>query len=190
MGSTLVAFVGGSEGSWHVERLDAVTGPGLPGVDHLAVVEGPTAASSFAGAAWVLRGAVSYERYVRRTEREELARRQAGLGRAEATHAALIPILKSSAWWTLSQDERRQIFEERSRHIATSLDYLPAVARRLHHGHDFGEPFDFLTWFEYAPAASEAFEQLVSRLRQTEEWTYVEREVDIRLLRLGTDGSA
>ncbi len=51
------------------------------------------------------------------------------------------------------------------------------VARRLHHG--LGEPFDFLTWFEYAPAYAEAFEELVGKLRETEEWTYVEREVDI-----------
>ncbi|MGQ0715968.1 MAG: chlorite dismutase family protein [Pseudonocardiales bacterium] len=185
MGSTLVAFVGGAEGPWHVERLDAVTGPALPRVDHLSVVADPTAAGSFADATWILRGAVSYERYVRRTEHDQLVRRQADLGRAGATRAALIPISKSPEWWALSQDERRDIFEERSHHIATSLDYLPAVARRLHHGHDIGEPFDFLTWFEYAPAASEAFEQLVNRLRQTEEWTYVEREVDIRLVRTG-----
>jgi len=95
----------------------------------------------------------------------------------------LIPISKSAAWWALPQDERREIFEERSHHIATGLDYLPAVARRLYHGHDLGEPFDFLTWFEYAPADAEAFEQLVGRLRQIEHWTYVDREVDIRLVR-------
>jgi len=45
-----------------------------------------------------------------------------------------------------------------------------------------GEPFDFLTWFEYAPADAEVFEELVGTLRETEEWTYVEREVDIRLV--------
>ena len=32
------------------------------------------------------------------------------------------------------EDERRAVFEERSRHIATGLAYLPGVARRLHHG--------------------------------------------------------
>jgi len=57
------------------------------------------------------------------------------------------------------------------------------VARRLYHSHDLGEPFDFLTWFEYAPEDARAFEDLVARLRQTEEWSYVEREVDIRLSR-------
>jgi chlorite dismutase len=95
----------------------------------------------------------------------------------------LIPITKAPTWWALPQDERRAIFEERSRHIATGLRYLPAVARRLHHGYDLGEPFDFLTWFEYAPADAAAFEELVEMLRATEEWRYVVREIDLRLIR-------
>jgi len=32
------------------------------------------------------------------------------------------------------------------------------VARRLHHGRDLGESFDFLTWFEYAPEYGADFE--------------------------------
>jgi chlorite dismutase len=83
-------------------------------------------------------------------------------------HAALIPIKKSADWWALAQDERRAIFEERSHHIAISLGYLPMVARRLHHSRDLSQPFDFLTWFEYAPAVSDAFEELVGRLRGSE----------------------
>lgn len=75
------------------------------------------------------------------------------------------------------------MFEERSRHIAIGLEYLPAVARRLHHCRDLGGPFDFLTWFEYAPEASTGFEEMLLRLRATEEWRHVEREVDIRLVR-------
>ena len=41
---------------------------------------------------------------------------------------------------------------------------LPRVARRLHHGRDLGEPFDFLTWCEYAPADAPGFEELVDGL--------------------------
>ena len=89
----------------------------------------------------------------------------------------------SNAWWELPQDERRRIFEESSRHVAIGLEYLPAVARRLHHRRDLGEPFDFLTWFEFAPEHAAAFEGLVRRLRETEEWTFVRREIDIRLTR-------
>ncbi len=134
--------------------------------------------------AWLLRGVTSYERYVRPAERSALVARQPSLNRPEAIFAALIPIRKSAAWWELTQDERRAIFEERSHHITTGLAYLPAIARRLYHSRDLGEPFDFLTWFEYAPDSSELFEELVRKLRETEEWAYVEREVDIRLIRL------
>jgi hypothetical protein len=58
---------------------------------------------------------------------------------------------------------------------------LPAVARRLYHARELGEPFDFLTWFEYAPSDASRFEELVAALRDSEEWRYVDREVDIRL---------
>lgn len=89
-----------------------------------------------------------------------LRARQEGLDRRQATHAALIPIKKSAAWWDLAQDDRRAIFEETSQHTAIGMEYLPAIARRLHHSRDLGEPFDFLTWFEFAPADEPAFDRL------------------------------
>jgi hypothetical protein len=66
------------------------------------------------------------------------------------------------------------------------LKYLPAVARRLHHCRDLSdaEPFDFVTLFDYAPSDSSAFEELVAELRASEEWKFVEREVDIRMVRV------
>jgi hypothetical protein len=63
------------------------------------------------------------------------------------------------------------------------MHYLPAIARQLLHGRDLGEPFDFLTWFEFAPGDAPAFDELLARLRATEEWSYVEREVEIRVSR-------
>jgi chlorite dismutase len=175
-------FAGGDAGAWEVERIDPATGPSLPVVRRIAVVEDTTSTGT-GDAAWVLRGRTSNTRYTRRDEQAMLSARQAGLGRSEATRAALIPITKSEAWWALAQDERREVVEETSHHIAIGMQYLPAVARRLYHGRDLDEPFDFLTWFEYAPADAPAFEELVSRLRATPEWEYVEREVDIRLAR-------
>ncbi len=82
----------------------------------------------------------------------------------------------------MTQDERRAIFEEQSHHTQIGLDYLPAVARRLHHCRDLSEaePFDFLTWFEFAKADTAGFDKLLSRLRASEEWQYVEHEVEIR----------
>jgi hypothetical protein len=45
------------------------------------------------------------------------------------------------------------------------------------------EPFDFVTWFEYAPGDAAAFDDLLAELRVSEEWRYVDREVDVRLVR-------
>ena len=83
----------------------------------------------------------------------------------------------------MPQDERRAIFEEISHHTEIGLAYLPAVARRLHHCRDIGEPFDFLTWFEFAPEHEAAFDALLAQLRATREWEFVEREAEVRLTR-------
>src|ERR1051326_8199155 len=131
-----VAFAGGDEGTWRVRSVSALAGAPLPMIERMAVLEGAWAA--LPGATWTLLGVVSNERYAGRREHQELAARSPSLGRPEATRAALIPIRKSEAWWALPQDQRRAIFEERSRHIATGLKYLPAVARRLHHSRDRG----------------------------------------------------
>ena len=83
----------------------------------------------------------------------------------------------------MPQDERRALFEGRSRHISDRMAYLPRIARRLYHCRHLGEPFDFLTWFEFAPEHAQAFDGLVGMLRSREEWTFVDREVDLRLER-------
>jgi chlorite dismutase len=133
--------------------------------------------------AWRLVGVPSSLRYTERAEKQQLTAVQASLGRREASCAALIPIRKSQAWWELTQEERRRIFEDKSHHIASSLRFLPAIARQLYHCRDLAEPFDFLTWFEFAPAHASLFEELVAMLRRTEEWSYVEREVDVRVVK-------
>jgi hypothetical protein len=175
-------FIGGDQGPWIVVGITALRGPGIEAVRALNVVNAPLVAFP-AGARWLLRGFTSNIRYATRDEIARLKIVQPPIDRPEASCAALIPIKKSAAWWDLAQDERRRIFEETSRHTAIGLEYLPAVARRLHHCRDLGEPFDFLTWFEFAPENTVAFDRLVARLRATEEWNYVEREVDIRLVR-------
>ena len=180
--SRIYSFVGGPQGLWHIDSITAVTGDALPLAEFLDVVN-TNVATPPAGSSWCLRGVTSYDRYLLGSEKAALAQVQPPIGRPEATLAAFIPIKKSSEWFQLPHDARREILEERSAHIAKGLKHLPAVARRLHHSHDLGEPFDFLTWFEYAPAHSGAFEELVAELRRTEEWAYVEREVDVRLTR-------
>jgi len=177
----LVSFVGGEAGQWSIDRITPIIGAGLPAAAHLSVVEGATPATE----AWTLRGTTSNERYTTEVERRVLRATQEGLGRPNATCAALIPITKSPGWWELAQDDRRAILEEQSRHIAIGLEYLPAIARRLHHGRDLGEEFDFLTWFEFPPEAAAAFDELLVRLRASAEWAFVEREVEIRVSRIG-----
>jgi Chlorite dismutase len=176
-------FVGGTQGPWRITGINPVTGDPLQLADRLEVVPGFAAAR--AGSRWSLRGITSNERYVTAGEKRDLAARQEGLGRPRAACAALIPIRKSAEWWALPQDARRAIFEEGSRHTAIGLEYLPAIARRLHHCRDLGssEPFDFLTWFEFEAEHATRFEELVARLRASPEWRFVEREVDIRLVR-------
>jgi chlorite dismutase len=179
----LFTFVGGNAGAWTITRQTTVRGDDLPAAARLDIVAG--APSDGAAAAWVLRGVVSNERYVTRAEKTALVGVQEAIGRPNAARAALIPIKKSAAWWALAQDERRAIFEERSAHIALGFEYLPAVARRLHHSRDLGEPFDFLTWFDYSAEDEARFDELLARLRETEEWKYVEREIDVRVAREG-----
>lgn len=177
----LFHFTAGEAGPWRITRMDAVRGEPLPAASRLAIHPGDAPAA--VAAAWTLRGIASNERYVERAEREQLVAVQQGLGRAGSTRAALIPIRKSPQWWALTQDERRAIFEAQSQHTAIGLRFLPAIARKLHHCRDLGEsePFDFITWFEFAPADEPAFDALLAALRATPEWEYVEREVEIRL---------
>jgi hypothetical protein len=184
MNPRLYTFVGGNTGPWTVIKFKTVIGEPIPEPKKLDIINGQVTALP-EGAQWLLRGVTSNVRYVERGEKAQLEAKQAALGRPEATHGALIPIRKNAKWWGLTQEERRAIFEDRSHHTATGLKYLPSIARRLHHCRDLeaSEPFDFLTLFDYTKEDSSAFEDLVEALRATEEWKYVDREIDIRLIR-------
>lgn len=180
MNITHYGFAGGDSGPWRVTAHRTLVGEPLLETRRLAVVG---ALSTPPSAKWVLRGFTSNLRYATREEVTSLRGVQEGLGRATARCAALIPIRKNADWWALAQDERREIFESQSRHTAIGMRHLPAIARQLHHCRDLGEPFDFLTWFEFAPADASAFDDLLASLRATAEWRYVDREIEIRLQR-------
>jgi hypothetical protein len=182
VGGEITSFVGGDRGNWQIEAMTTIIGGALDTSTHLDMISDGTQPVG-TDHVWVLQGVPSYHRYVNRREHDLLTAGKPALGRPEATCAALIPIKKSESWWALPQDERRAILEEQSQHIQIGLRYVPAVARRLYHCHDLGGPFDFLTWFEYAPQHRGLFNELTQRLRDSQEWHYVEREVDIRLVR-------
>lgn len=176
------SFLGGHEGPWQVTHCETLIGPPLADVTRISVVNGP-AHSLGNKATWTLQGFTSNVRYAERHEIELLRAKQEGLGRQASVCAALIPIKKNPQWWAMAQDERRAIFEAQSHHTEIGLAYLPQIARQLHHSRDLGEPFDFLTWFEFAPEHTPAFNELLAHLRRSKEWEYVEREIDIRLIK-------
>jgi chlorite dismutase len=160
-------------------RQDAIKGAGIDAVTHV-----DRGAKADAGASWVLSGVTSNLRYTNATEKKVLDATPSVLARPGATRAALIPITKSAAWWAMAQDERRAVLEDKSRHIAIGSEYLSVVSRQLVHCRDQpGAVFDFLTWFEFAPADEGRFDELLHKLRATPEWGFVDREVELRLER-------
>src|SRR6266852_1061628 len=109
-----VTFTAGWSGDWRIERITAVAGESLPAATHLSLGnETPDQGKS----SWRLRGIVSNTRYTTAAELKRLNAVSPPLGRPEAACAALIPIRKSAAWWSIAQDERRVLFEEISGHI-------------------------------------------------------------------------
>jgi chlorite dismutase len=174
-------FVGGSVGKWNVTSIQTLIGDTLEPVTHLSVLASDVTQQTHNGL-WRIKAFTSNVRYAEKTERVKLAAVQAELGRSNSTCAAFIPIRKTEAWWALAQDDRRKIFEVQSHHTEIGLNYLPAIARKLYHCRDIGQPFHFVTWFEYAPADEPLFDKLLAALRTTEEWKYVDREIDMRLV--------
>lgn len=170
-------FYGVGAGEWKVIRSTTLCGEPLPEVSHLTTTE--TAAAS-----WSLSGVVAERVYATAEEDARLRALSPELGRPQDTRGAFIALRKSAQWWSLSHNKRRRIFEEQSRHMRIGEGYLPAVARQIFHSRALGEPFDFLSWFEFAPQFEGAFDELVDKLRRSREWAYVEREVELRLIRV------
>src|SRR5262249_56150976 len=138
LGDRLVQFVGGKTGVWRVLAIRQVQGDVLPQVERIAVCRGDE--SSPLESQWTLSGVISNIRYVERGEQQELTLKQAPLGRSGATMAALIPIRKTTAWWNLTQEERRNIFEKKSHHLPEGLRYLPPPPRHPYHTPHLPQP--------------------------------------------------
>ncbi|MEB3218670.1 MAG: chlorite dismutase family protein [Nostocales cyanobacterium 94392] len=176
------SFIGGKQGIWKVVDVKGISGLSLQFVERVNVVNYAVPELPL-NSSWVLQGFTSNIRYAIRDEVNALQAVQPVLNRLEAVCAVLIPIKKSFQWWEMAQDERRAIFESESHHTAVGLEYLPGIARRLMHCRDIDESFDFLTWFEFAPKHTKAFDELLLRMRTSKEWEYVERELEVRLER-------
>ena len=177
-------LTGGAHGAWRVTSHRTLRGPSWPAVERVDMVAGH-AVRPAGDPAWTLSGVTTHDRYTNRPEKQVLVERQQPIGRPEATRAALMLLRKRPDWWALSQDERREILEERSHHIAIGMDYLPAIARRLLHCRDLAiePPFDFLGFLDFAPEHEAAFDELLARLRASAEWQFMDRDIEIRLSR-------
>lgn len=175
----LFQFIGSHGGRWRLLSQRTLRGSSMPVAPALDVLGDDVVRT---GAAWRLRGITTEDRYLRPAEKVLLQSRQESPGRPTDLRAVLIPIRKRPDWWALAQAQRREILGERSQHVRIGLDYVPAIARRLFHCRDLSEhePFDFLTWFEFAPGDEPAFDALLERLRATPEWDFVDREVELR----------
>lgn len=169
-------FIGTNEKStWTVDSVSSITGLAVPLFKYLNVIPAGTDEGI-----WKISGAKSNLRYTERAERDQLQAYTIN-GEGGKSCAAMVLISKSDAWWELPQDERREIFEKSSRHIAIGMEYIPAISRTLYHARDLQQSFDFVTWFEFQPEAMDLFDNLINRLRETEEWQYVTREFDVRM---------
>ena len=84
----------------------------MPGAERLHIGDGDGDGDGSPASHWILRGVRSNARYTTAEEKAQLEARQEGLGRSDSTVAVLIPIKKAEEWWQLSQDQRREIFEE------------------------------------------------------------------------------
>ncbi len=178
--SKIISFVASDHGSWNIMSMKTISGNALPLANRINVVREPFNGEPH-GFQWVQQGFISNLRYTTRDEKTSLDAGSKPLGEPGHHAAAFIPIKKSDTWWTLTQDERRKVFEEDSQHIARSMKYLPFISRQLHHSRDLGGEFDFLTWFEFSSDHMAEFDELCYTLRNTREWEFVVREVEIKL---------
>ena len=183
--SRATTFVGGKTGNMLVVSHTTISGPTISRVDAIDMIAG-IATDLPVDAVWALHGVTTNDRYTTRVEKTELTSKQAPVGRCEATRAALILLRKRAEWWSFTQDERRAILEEDSHHIAIGMRYLPAIARRLLHCRDLDDeaPFDFIGFLDFAPESGAAFDDMLAQLRATKEWSYMDREIDIRLVKV------
>ena len=80
MNSRLYTFVGGDGGPWKITQSKTIIGEELPLARKLDIVNGPVRPTP-QDARWLLRGVTSNDRYLTRSEKDELVAKQPPLGR-------------------------------------------------------------------------------------------------------------
>lgn len=174
---TCYNYVGGNAGAWEVTEFKTHRGQPLAAVSHLEIINGPLDHAP-SGATWVFTGCVQNTRYVSREELLPPGSRRTFNAPPPKTCAALIPLRRSNEWWQLGDAVRREIQQSQ----LSGLRYLSAMVRRWRHRLDLSDQFDCVTWFEYELQDATAFEDLLADWRASEEWKYIDRECEIRLV--------
>jgi hypothetical protein len=142
----------------------------------------------------VFRGTAQHLNYTAAPQRADLEARSRPPIESPGTVCVMIPIAKSPAWWKLTPDERTACFQQASQHhqhAAIGAPYVERIYRKLYHsryngGPESPIPYDFVTYFEFEPEHTQAFQDLLTGLRDTNlnpEWAYVEHEFEVWMLR-------
>lgn len=177
--SSAYHYIGGTTGEWQVTNLSSPFGAPVPPVPRVDVVSGQLKRVA-PGTSWILSGVVQNTRYVTREEAPAPKKQPFGGVPSEPTCAALIAVHRSPEWWQLGHAARWEIQQAHSH--PRGLQLLSAMIRNWH-GRDLSSQFDCVTWFEYEPRDSASFDDLVAVWRASEEWKFVDREFDLRLIR-------
>lgn len=166
---------------YRVERLLAVRGEAPPLPSRVTRVESPR---PLAVAPAVLHGVAQHLGYTDGEQKralDEASRKELEAG--ADTVAVLIPMRKESAWWSQPMDARRAHFrrEGGGDHTAIGLPYARTIYRKLYHCRylEAQTGYDFLTYFEFPSTEIDTFRALLSALRATPEWAFVDREWEL-----------
>ncbi len=167
--------------AYRVERLVPVRGEAPPLPSRVTRVE---SAQPLAVAPTALRGVAQHLGYTDAEQKRALdqaSRKELGAG--ADTVAVLIPMRKSAAWWSQPLDQRRAHFRRQGGgdHTAIGLPYARTIYRKLYHCRylEAQTGYDFLTYFELPPTEIDSFRALLSELRATPEWGFVDREWEL-----------
>lgn len=105
----------------------------------------------------------------------------------EQPNTVVFPLSKIPTWWTLTQEKRQNYFfanpalfgKDHLGHNGVGFKYIKRIFRKLYHSRFIDPRQDFMTYFEYADADADAFDALLSGLRDrtlNQEWGFVEEK--------------
>jgi hypothetical protein len=134
----------------------------------------------------LFRGTAQHLNYTAAPQRADLEARSRQPIEAPGTVCVMIPIAKSSAWWQLPVEERTAAFQRSAQHHQHAAIGAPYVERIYRGGPESPIPYDFVTYFEFPESETQAFQDLLTGLRDTKlnpEWAYVEHEFEVWMRR-------